>query len=225
MPIIQAYRGNNSIIPVVDATVVDAYQSRWDSRVFATREEYSDYILARRAEVHQRVVHERSAAKMAAMRTSTKSFDDLIEWVADNQEYIGIKLQHLTRNKKYVPKEFEIEITYVRMDRALSVSNSHSAPIGGERNWHREPGRPLGYPAWHGSIEFTLSGHYGMSGGEIGSILGFYTGSGGSGNGTHYGYECIFWEADWPGLSQYSFLNKLSDNDPDMFIYGRPARY
>lgn len=70
--------------------------------------------------------------------------------------------------------------------RFTNVSNSHSSPINGERNWSRDSSKPTSYLGWCGDVEIVYSSYLntGKNRDKIDQIIdhfpGFNTGSGGS---------------------------------------------
>lgn len=85
------------------------------------------------------------------------------------------------------------------------ASNSHSAPIGKERNWSgKEPGVPTGYPALRGTIKFIYNKDPG-SGSSCG-IRGLNTGSGGYAGSTDGSYNLEYgvtlWLDDFPKIKE-----------------------
>lgn len=85
------------------------------------------------------------------------------------------------------------------------ASNSHSAPIGKQRNWSGwEPGIPTGYPALCGTIKFIYNKDPGF--GSSCGIKGLNTGSGGyqgSTDGSYdLGYGVTLWLDDFPKIKE-----------------------
>jgi len=79
------------------------------------------------------------------------------------------------------------------------VSNSHSCPKNGIKNWHGNQELPTHYPGWRGRIHIKYNSR--NYAGFLTSILEPYyinTGSGGGGE-----YSFYLYEADWPGLERY----------------------
>jgi len=110
-----------------------------------------------------------------------------------------------------------ISINRIRYDKR--TSNSHSAPIGRSRNFARKSNVRQGYPAINGHISFTVSDDFykykcsnrnNFSYSGLLSELGFHTGSGGSANGTKYGYGVTIWIEDFTHMYQQLIRERVA---------------
>lgn len=90
-----------------------------------------------------------------------------------------------------------------------SVSNTHSCPKDGIKNWHCHRDRPNGYPGWEGRLWLNFKEQYeGFSSDTVqGSLT--YVGTGGAGNyngtcqvGHMFSWDYRFYDSDFPKLEE-----------------------
>lgn len=171
-----------------------------------------------------------STQQLAALRKSN-TFDDIIEWVEKNNNIIFDRVYrlgnfHRAKDVSLARQDFFVQISYLAVTHSESVRNTHCAPKGKRTNWFGNSDLPVGYPGWHGRIEFTVY-DIGVSGSDIGRSLLLHTGTGGGvaakfrPNVLYYGYDVKLFEDDWPGLKELVVLNKLKDNPNPSFKYGK----
>lgn len=100
------------------------------------------------------------------------------------------------------------------------VSNTHSAPIGKERNWYRKDNLPMGYPGLTGYLRYSMyidkkHQHLYPCGSDMWSNTRIHTGTGGGGgiheidNGLYiqnFSYEYKIFLDDFPAMKE-SFDN------------------
>ena len=99
------------------------------------------------------------------------------------------------------------------------VSNTHDCPRDGVQNWSQEASKPLGYPGYHGTIEYTVENN--PEGNKdlkplwirINDALGYvgiHTGSGGYAPGGGYRFSVSLYMSDFEGLRKTRFKDKLA---------------
>jgi hypothetical protein len=214
MPAIKVYKANGKMVPVSEAKVAKAYQCPWTSKVFATKAAYSKHL----SELREDRMHRRARQNIRNRKLddliNQPSFQDIVNWIETNPEFFFdglIKAGHSgwAHRRAHLREAFWIKITNLKLRWNESVSNSHSCPRDGVRNWDRNIAKPMGYPGWEGRIEFKLSHNFGF-GSDVLNNTGIHTGSGGGGTNNHFGYEVRFFVSDWPGLRSAAIANKLA---------------
>lgn len=218
MPKVKAYIGSNgNVVPVFQAIEGVAFLSPFDGKVFASKAKYIDHLKTVRAAIHREIQLKNKAKIMQALWSTAMSFQDIIDWVDNNQEFIYNQLLTSFRHKNlkkvsYDPANFKICISYLNLTYNSHCSNTHAAPHNGRTNWGGKEtfkdGSPIprGYPGWHGRIEFQIESNKVNFESQFFKQLRIHTGSGGSGNGIKYGYEVTFFDADWPALAEATAL-------------------
>lgn len=217
--------------------VVTAYQCPWTRRLFTDKEKYSDHLSRYREGVILPDARRRHAAKKAQDVCYLKSFDAIIEWVESNSQVLfdtiaegPFKSTAKNLNRFVESREnFFVKITELSIRHNKQVSNSHNCPYTGVTNWNRRETfkdgtpKPLGYPGWRGRIEFVMPETH-LSASSIFHAAKIKTGTGGgcasaSGKNKHalmkYGYDVIFFEDDFPGLSEFQTLCRLKQVEPN----------
>jgi len=84
-------------------------------------------------------------------------------------------------------------------------SNSHSSPRGKERNWSKDPKKPLAYFGWSGNISVGTKGYtreLGRNFDELRSRLPELCIEGGGSRDNGLDYFCTLWADDFPALGQ-----------------------
>jgi uncharacterized C2H2 Zn-finger protein len=162
----------------------------------------------RKKENHQRVL-QAFADKLAKFRDTAQTPYDIEIWIVANSKFLVHRHSFVNYRKKMNFKFTSVNIS-VRYD--PSVGNTHSAPFNGIENWSREKHLPMGYPGWHGRVEFKYDGDVDGFFSDLFRKTGIYLGTGSGGSG-RYGSEIILWEADWPGLRGKRMLDILSKNN------------
>lgn len=105
-----------------------------------------------------------------------------------------------------------VEFLQFEMSWCDSITNTHSCPHNGVRNWRRDSKLPIGYSGWTGSIEYTVQSCPGQEGSYpgssdmwVGSRIHTGTGGGGSSNNITYTqrfrYSITLWAEDWPAMA------------------------
>lgn len=222
MPKVKAYFGDNGqVVPVSQAIEGTAYLSPFDGKVFGHKDKYVEHLRTVRDRIHTNIHKKNKVARMRKLWKSAASFQDIIDWVANNQEFFYKEFLaaawHVKNPEKYPydPDQFGIIISSLKLEYKDWCSNSHAAPHNGKTNWS---GRdtlkdgspaPRGYPGWYGRIEFQLKKpkkEIVRFESDTFKALRIHTGSGGSGNGIKYGYDVTFFDADWPALAEATAL-------------------
>jgi hypothetical protein len=160
----------------------------------------------------------------ALVRGQERSLEDFAAWIiqeqdrfwkdaakADPREFEQVG-KPVGRKTRVLPMPVLAKFTEFNFRWSDSVANTHSAPRGRVENWHRRPGLPMGYPGWHGRVEWAIKWPDEFDGWYPGSRLfngtrcGVHTGTGGFvelRNGLQrFGYDAVIWADDWPGLAR-----------------------
>ena len=226
MPKIKAYKADGAIIPVDRAKLSTAYRCPWTNKVYATKPAYVKHLRALRdTRIHAKIRHKIYLNKCQEL-WNQPDFDSIINWINNHPEFMfDTACKHGWRDVSRFRDKFWIKITYLRLNYYTSVSNSHSCPRGGVRNWggreNYKDGTPMprGYPGFSGVIEYRLSHDLGF-GSEVMEGLGIHTGSGGGTRQNRYGYDVKFFLSDWPGLEMARTMDLLKDQGQAEFKYG-----
>ena len=193
---------------------ITAYKCTDTGKIF---EHHSEYQVHRKQYLAEQAKIAARQARVAAadtiidnLRNSSGTFDEITQWVIDNQEtpidrfYANHPNERRPREtKRYVP----FRITSVKLDgmhHNVTISNSHSAPRGMPTNWRGNHHLPTGYPGWHGRILIQHEGDFSQVS-RMFSDIGICTGTGGGGGG-YLSYDVKLWEADWPAMRMYQLL-------------------
>lgn len=191
-----------------------ARQCPWTQKLFVDDSEYLGHLTKLREK--QRITRYHTsqcekgnqAIEWATQNvTSPREFED---WMQENWEALVIRgtymspwdKSHLKRMDQLVIPKLKTVRLNLKFDPL--VSNSHSCPRGGVRNFTRKPELPCGYPGWTGRLEWSRE-HPVKSRVDTGSSIfensPIYTGTGSGGQGC-YGYEIKLWASDWPAWSR-----------------------
>ena len=252
MPRIKAYKGNRSIIPVSTAKLGTAFLCPWTAKIFGTKRQYVTHLKALRGSrmhARARVVHYN---RIRENFNNQPTFEKVIEWIELHPEFFfdtyvmrdPFLCHDYSAEKLAVQREnFEIKIVGLSLRWNPNVSNTHHCPHNGVTNWGgRKESAPHGYPGWYGRIEFTTkiinpdTGTAGIRsiGGRCLEGTGVHTGTGGGGD--VYGYEAMFFDADWPEIAYWhdkvvvmdalkgKVRNPGNNNGPHHFRYSSTAK-
>lgn len=224
MPVIKAYKSGNSIIPVSDAKVVNAFLCPFTNDVFTTKKKYVNHLAKYRVNViHKNIISQNINKKIAQLNDQT-SWKNVISWIENNSRYI---MENAKRNRSFNERwpninDFKITITLLDITYINKVSNSHNAPRNHPTNWHNTPDLPTGYPGWNGRIEFKLSHSIPVFSSDLFQGTGIHLGTGGGISKERYGYSVTMFEADWPGMQKKRLLDILSNVRDNSFLFGKP---
>ena len=145
---------------------------------------------------------------------------DIPQWLLDNQQIIMDAVNAIPgwSGDRFVDGDLftKIEFTDIRWN--SNLSNSHSCPKGGARNWCGKETfadgtpKPTGYPGWYINLRGSLKRNrkfmssYPYSG--LLNIVGIHTGSGGGGN-DDFSYDAKIFAEEWPGVASDMVFRKL----------------
>jgi hypothetical protein len=194
---------------------ITAYKCRFTGKIFEEHER-DKYVLHLR-NLRTGMAGDRLEKKMESEWTTWLSaekkkithIDQIIPWFLTNQKKIMAKVnsQHkresISDHCRFVLKSDEFDTLSFDLTWNPMCSNSHCAPDNGKTNWGSNPGAPLGYPGWKGTLKGNLKRlprHNGAYPYNLAyELVGFKTGSGGGGN-SHHEYGLTLFLDDWPGL-------------------------
>ena len=246
---VKAYFGNGAVINASHAREGIAHQCPFTGTIIGDRKKYAEHLQKVRARIHQ-TIQVKNAGKIKQELWNLSSFEAIVAWMSSHNEFLYNQLvdknswRYTTKTKEkllYNPPEFKFSISFLDLRWEERLSNTHSAPVGGVQNWGgrdvMKDGTPAprGYPGWGGRIEFVIQTPLDGFSSDIVKGLRIHTGSGGSGNGTNYGYDVKFFDADWPELTkvygEQFAMEKTMDliagrrSAPKTFKYGTPRYF
>jgi len=217
-----------------------AYKCPYTNKIVTGKKRYIAHLIKVRADLKRKRYEKRMRQERdewwANLQATIKTPAEIAPALLANQERIWelYTANNFRKNikTKGMPRIIRFELYNLRYSN--SVSNSHSAPRNGVRNWgckelysNGEP-KPKGYPGWTGRIRYTVdrAKHTGYFSSELVSskIIGLNTGSGGSGSrneddlDSYYTseFELRLYADDWPGIKKHKetqlIMQALSDN-------------
>lgn len=230
MPAIRAYKHKGSIIPVDQAKLGKAYQCPWTGKIVGTKQTYVKHLRELRASRMHRRARAKRRQRLGEDLWSQTSFEKIIRWVELHPEWFLDVAQNSAFYEDRVlynriRSEFSIRITLLDLSWNNHLSNTHSCPHNGVKNWGREEGKPTGYPGWGGRIEYELSHELPGFGSDIMDGTRINTGTGGSTNGLNYGFDVKFFIDDWPGLAKGWVWKTLKDTEKKDVLIGQPRYF
>ena len=180
-------------------------------------EDYTKYRKHLRAMVElRRVERARAQAQatwdsfIAGLAERVSTFDELAAEIRANWDQF-----HYNAVRRDVKAREPVELVSLKfgnMRWSELCSNSHSAPLNGERNWWRNPELTTGYPGWTGEIYFEVreikKGKRVISTCQGSSYFDNSRINTGSGGGTldngiaKSNYGVTLYASDWPGLTK-----------------------
>lgn len=147
---------------------------------------------------------------LANEKKSIITVDMIVPWFMKNQRTImdaanaGLRWPNGSCgfHSKFRDDDVYVNVAMTSVRYSKSVSNTHTCPVGGVRNFMCRDDLPQGYEGWYCRISGTLARtgkmyEYPYSGGL--QLVGINTGTGGGGN-ENWGYDAKIFLADWPGL-------------------------
>ena len=169
---------------------------RKTSAKFWTREEFREHLLQLRATSTLKRRRENLIATCEAFAKGCSSIEELENWL-DTSGFIASYAK--LSDRKAVIDAGNFKFTGIQVG---PCSNSHSAPHGLPTNWGGRQGGPRSYPGISCRITFSgsVKGEWYLGVGDVIKRLGICTGTGGSGNGKTYSYDCTIWAAHFPRL-------------------------
>jgi len=227
MPKIQVYKHDGVMIPIDLAKTAKAYSCPWTNRIFSTKHVYVSHLTKLRKERMHHNARDKRWRKLGEDLHSQSSFEKIIQWCELHPEWFldNAKRRDWPDRRKYYEKirqDFCFQITYLDLRWSDLVSNSHSSPLNGVTNWGSEDDLPKGYPGWAGRIEWKCSHDLPCFGSNIVDGTGIHIGTGGGTGGNRYGFSVRFFADDWPGLGKSVVLDRLVNQKPKSFLYGKP---
>lgn len=224
MPVVDAYKNGDLIIPVNNAKLVKAYLCPFTNSVYSEKKKYIKHLQDYRENVIRTNILWNNMNNKLEDLYNQSSWESVISWIENNSRFF---LERVILSKQLNPKKiknrakFKIKITYLNIRYSSKISNTHSSPRGMPTNWRQTDDLPKGYPGWSGQIEFTTSS-------DVSSIFmsdlfddtGINTGSGGGTGNNRYGYSIKFFEADWPGIEKKRLLDILANKPYNEFKFG-----
>lgn len=164
-------------------------------------EQSQDYLLhlkhlrnhQKKCRVRKRIVHGWKSELSHLQHTCT-SLEELTAWLNQNFHKVLIFAEHLGHDCRQ-RKDVKLSFQFHGMQFSRTVSNSHSHPRNGVRNWEGSPNKPRGYPGWQGQIH--IQGWQKFQGFVTNylELMDIYAGSGGSGE-----FSVRIYASDWPGI-------------------------
>lgn len=189
-----------------------ARQCPWTRKLFVDDVQYSQHLTKLREKHRLTRYHtsmcERGNCAIQWATQNVSSCEEFEQWMREHWEALVIRgtynslwnKDHLKRmDQLAVPKlkSVNLQLTFKPL-----VSNSHSCPRGGVRNFIRNPELPRGYPGWTGHLSWTHEKPTKTRVDTSNDIFDHslvYTGSGGGGGGSgRHGYDITLWASDWP---------------------------
>lgn len=232
MPAIKAYKFRDNIVPVDTAKIVKAYQCPWTGRIVETKKTYIKHLKDLRETRMRARIRAARMQKMQEDLSNQPSWSAVIDWVERNSYWFLARAKQsrggLSCDTWPEPEDFWIRITFLDIRHSDRVSNSHKCPRGGVTNWSRAPGKPTGYPGWHGRIEYQTSHSLPGFSSDLFGGTGINTGTGGGISSNRCGFSVELFDSDWPMLTelldQERVLTVLRDgrSGDESFSYGTP---
>ena len=188
--------------------VVKARQCPFTKELFpiTQRKRYFNHLMKIRASLKEQRERGRMDAKFEAFRQELwqlPDFNAMEEFVLKNQKTIWYFAAHYESGyelKLSLDGYQDIELTdfsITDLHFVSCLSNSHSCPVNGVRNWNRNSKNPTSYPGFYGRVTFKFKkGHGNISISSLFHKLGFCTGSGGGGS-NHLSYDVSIWCDDF----------------------------
>ena len=226
MPVIDAYKDGDLLIPVSNAKTVKAYMCPFTNRVYVEKQKYINHLRDYRDNVIHSKISWNNMNKKITELNNQMSWESVIAWIENNSRFFLERVivnKQLNSKKMKFRSKFKLKVTYLDIRYSTMVSNTHNAPRNMPTNWWGKDDIPRGYPGWTGQIEFTISNDLSsVSGSDLFENTGIHTGTGGSGGNNKYGYSVNFFEADWPGIEKKRLIDILSDVRHNHFTFGSP---
>lgn len=197
---------------------ITVWQCPRTGKIVQGKSAYMDYLKAtatdnRRTKARNRLA-ENHVSWFANARETLYTPEDIAEFVVDNYE--RLVAAYVATCPRFGGEESLPVVTSVKFPKLKwkqSVSNSHSCPRDGVKNWHGVDDKPRGYPGYYGSIEFDTGRGTSMDSDFFG-FLGINTGSGGGGacadGHREYRYGVSLFASDWEGLASETTAKILS---------------
>lgn len=223
MPKIKVYKHDGKAVPVDRAKVSTGYECPWTKKLYLTKKSYLLHLKSIREEHIRRINRSKRINAAIADLNSQPNFESIIKWIETNGWFFlaNAKQNYSLGDRWPEPEDFWIKIRYLKVNQYDSVSNSHSCPRDGIRNWGRDSDLPSGYPGWSGVIDFEISESLPAFGSDLFKHTGIHLGTGGGRGKRAYSYEVRFYDSDWREFDKQRVLAILSEKKNNAtFIYG-----
>lgn len=213
--------------------VITAFKCLSSGKIFETEKEYKKHRRAAAKEAKRKRIEIQTARRydgwLKEFCSEFRPVDEMIGALKHHQNIVWAHLQTKTphyRKGGSIPEILSFSVE--RMTWSECVSNSHSCPRGGSRNWGgMTEGAPRGYPGWKCRLSWKVrvqvkdSDYY--RGSQFFEHFPVNTGTGGGGNGKkdctdpkyliqEYAYDAEIFAHDWPGPYKAQRLEHEIDN-------------
>lgn len=221
MPKISLYKGiDGTVVPVNGTTVITGYKCPWTKKIYKTKKSYLNHLKTLRKNIIQKNKREKIYNKKKNELFNKYSFDEIIEWIHINPDFLLHNIRNLVHNYDSIRDDFIIEITKLDIRWSECVENTHDCPKGGVRNFEKLSHIPQGYPGWEGTIEFVIFPNIGNGFGILRGIR-IFTGDGSAQAQTNNNtgktvYNCSIkmFSDDWPNLYNGMIHDMIGYDDP-----------
>ena len=138
------------------------------------------------------------------LRLTATSVDDISSWILKNGHALNKSICRCSnKHCGFTISDINWSIEY-----SETISNSHSCPINGVKNFYRRTDIAQYYPGWKGTLHFkTTNSNRCRFFSEIFDKMHVHLGSG-SGNSAYYSSMVNLYEEDWPSMAAYDKLIK-----------------
>ena len=183
------------------------WKSDADGKLFEDRTKYQNHLrklAAARREVKKQELHVLQREYFLDQMGQVASFDELQQFIVDHWDFFRYNMleRNSWRKRKTLAKKDDqlISLTLSDLHFVRDLSNSHSSPRKGVRNFDRSSehnkGKPTSYPGWRGRITYSVTSSTGF-GSDYFDDTPICTGSGGGGD-KQLSYDLKLWAADFP---------------------------
>lgn len=187
-------------------SVITAWKCDYTGKVFTDITKYRKH-LRKTVAVRQT---DRKKQQMIKSRDSVMeqmqqvlSIQELEQFVRDNWDWFSCNAVA----RDYRPNGEGAELVDIKIDRiswSNNLSNSHSCPRNGVKNFSGGLDKPTGYPGWMGYITFSVKSSRNYAS-ELFEGTPIHTGSGGGGGQVavgvrQYVYSLVLWADDFPAM-------------------------
>lgn len=187
-----------------------AYKCTNTGKIFESKRDYDQhrrrYLADQRRILNGQKVIQNLENKLAKFRNTAQTISEIENWILANSKFLAHRHNVINHRRKTA---FEFLNVSINANYRESVSNTHSAPFNHAQNWSREKHLPMGYPGWHGRIEFRYNGDIDGFFSSLFSNTGINLGTG-SGGGDWYSSEITLWGFDWPEMYSEKVFDILS---------------
>lgn len=198
---------------------ITAWKCETTGKVFEHKVKYQSHLKKLAAERRSQAKHDAfelvQKQTFINMRNTVRSLPELKAFIEANWIHfcmnaeINNRWRFIKKSKSLIHPELKF---FVVKDFRWNdeISNSHSCPIDGVKNWRGDNTMPDGspaprnYPGWKMSIEYQVVGQENTStypySSEAWQGTGIHTGCGGY--ASNYYFQCDLFAADWPAMAE-----------------------